>query len=122
MSTIDGFEEFYAQYKEARAPAPRGTSRVEKNWLQKLRTTNHWQIEEQHKIGRYKVDGFVPNLNLVLEFMGCYYHSCIFCGYSKDDKRYTNTMQRLEDLKSKGYNCFIVWECQYKKGNLGIYL
>jgi hypothetical protein len=76
------------------------------------------------KSGRTKVDGWIKQSNTILEFHGDYYHGnpnkydadqwnettkCTF------GDLYESTMERMDNLKTMGYNVIYIWEGDYKK-------
>jgi len=64
---------------------------------------------EQYRVGRYVVDFFVPEKNLLVEAHGCYWHACTACGFEDAEKTaYDN--QRAAVLRAKGYELRIVWQ------------
>lgn len=79
-----------------------------------------YEIEMQKRIGPYYVDIFIPSKNLIIEFYGCFWHQCEKCGYnngirgdSANSIRNRNK-ERIEYLKSQGYNVGIVWEHEFQ--------
>ncbi|ESO99038.1 hypothetical protein LOTGIDRAFT_176516 [Lottia gigantea] len=81
------------------------------------------------KVGPYSLDGYDRDNNVAYEFFGCAFHGCPTCypGPVQDVKHfhpydpsrtmrklYAQTMQRLDDLKTKlGLRDLVtVWECQ----------
>ena len=79
---------------------------------------------KEHAIGNYLVDGYIPETNTVLEFLGCNWHSCPHC-YNLELRNpvtgkvrkieYDHTIERLEEIKGLGYNVEIIWECEFRK-------
>lgn len=71
---------------------------------------------EQKRIGKYKIDFFVEELNLCLECAGCYWHACLRCGYNRPNvhtnlvKKRTSDERRTAFLQAKGYHVAHVWE------------
>lgn len=72
----------------------------------------------------YKVDGFHPQTNTVLEFAGCFYHGCKNC--TRPEVRFPLNNLRFEDLntkfantmaylKNRGFEVHVMWECEWKK-------
>ena len=76
---------------------------------------------------RFHADGFIKEYNgkqnIAIEFHGCYYHGCPSCFPGRDrlqhaNSRYTNqilyskTCDRVERIRSSGYNVIEVWECE----------
>jgi G:T-mismatch repair DNA endonuclease (very short patch repair protein) len=68
--------------------------------------------EKQKRIGRYFVDFFLPEQNLVIECNGCFWHCCEACGFSEEynpGKREYDR-KRIDALEAKGYTVCILWE------------
>lgn len=68
--------------------------------------------ERQKRIGRYAVDFFVPDFNLIIEANGCYWHGCEVCGFNSAEhiEKRKRDLVRTEFLMSRGYIVHIVWE------------
>ena len=89
----------------------------EKEWLDSLGIT-----ERQYPIENYKVDGYDPETNTVYEFLGDYWHGNPEV-YDPDDynkscsktfgQLHNETIERLEHIKSLGYNIIIQWEKEW---------
>ena len=89
----------------------------EKEWLDSLGIT-----ERQYPIANYKVDGYDPETNTVYEFLGDYWHGNPEV-YDPDDynkscsktfgQLHNETIERLEHIKSLGYNIIIQWEKEW---------
>jgi len=97
----------------------RTISHKETQWLTKLNI-----LHRQYKINNYIVDGYDPLTNTVYEFLGDYWHGNpkIFDNdkYNKSCNKtfgelYEQTLNRLEDIKSLGYNIITIWESEYDK-------
>ena len=77
---------------------------------------------------KYKADGYIQLLNVILEFNGCYYHGCPKCYpdrsvVNKHNQRshgenFTLTNKRIQLLKEKAYNVIEIWECEANKNYL----
>jgi len=73
-------------------------------------------IIPQQYIGKYRVDFWLPDLNVVVEVYGCFWHKCEQCNHSKGHEGKTAEQIRQADvkriayLKSKGYKVCILWE------------
>lgn len=74
----------------------------------------------------FPCDIYIPELNLIIEFNGDYWH----CNPIKYDKDYFHqvknmTVQQLWEydknkidlIKSKGYNLEVIWETDYEKNH-----
>jgi len=89
----------------------------EKEWLDSLGIT-----ERQYPIENYRVDGYDPETNTVYEFLGDYWHGNPEV-YDPDDynkscsktfgQLHNETIERLEHIKSLGYNIIIQWEKEW---------
>lgn len=86
----------------------------EEKWLDSLGIT-----ERQYPIENYKVDGYDPETNTVYEFLGDYWHGnpevFKFNDYNANNGKtfgqlFEETQQRLNRIKSLGYNVVIQWE------------
>jgi hypothetical protein len=82
----------------------------------------------ERKIGKFKVDGYYRDVNsqleLVFEFLGCYWHSCPNCyphlvDRSEDNllfmSRRENTESRLRYLRTKVHEVIVIWECEFRR-------
>lgn len=79
----------------------------------------------EKKIGVYRVDGYykdpITHLEIIFEFLGCYYHGCPKCFNSltqndertlKAIQRRESTFKRLEYLRNY-FQVEIIWECDF---------
>jgi hypothetical protein len=100
------------------------SSKKEIKWLEMCESRFNIPIEKadkQHFIvgpdkGKYYFDGFNLAKMIVWEFLGCYWHQCPICNKDRDSTCldiYNKTIQRLDFIKSKGYNVVIIWEHEY---------
>jgi hypothetical protein len=95
------------------------------NWISKDRNVDvqHAGNGREYMIGAYKVDGYIKSKNIVLEFLGCYYHSHPPCTTATEsapngktnNKNYEDTLYRLKEIKEMGYNVEVFWECEVEK-------
>src|SRR5579885_592261 len=69
-------------------------------------------FEKQKRIGRYLVDIYLPERNLVLECDGCWWHGCLECGYDYDlHKAFREKdKKRTMYIESKGYQVIHLWQ------------
>ena len=75
--------------------------------------------------GKYRVDGFVPSKNIVVEFYGCFWHGCPDCIKNMQDihpvrkvsyeSLLSDTLEREARLKDAGFVVETIWECQWEK-------
>jgi hypothetical protein len=82
----------------------------------------------EHRINgtRYHADGYIPSINQVIEFHGCYFHGCNRCNENPNimNKRcnktfaelYENTKKRKAIIISQGYKFHEIWQCDWKRG------
>ena len=76
-------------------------------------------------LNRYRVDGFEPEKNIVVEFYGCFWHGCRLC--IKDmfslhpirkityEAILKETQDREEELRNAGFIVETIWECQWNE-------
>lgn len=71
----------------------------------------------------FSVDGYVPDVKTVYEFLGDYWHGnpvCFEPEYINTfvgktcGELFTNTMLRLQDISRRGYIVYYIWERDYK--------
>jgi G:T-mismatch repair DNA endonuclease (very short patch repair protein) len=71
-----------------------------------------------------KVDGYCEDTNEVFEYLGCFWHGCLFMpnrhstiGSTNEtlQNRYKETTARLQKIKDAGNNVVSIWECEFKK-------
>lgn len=97
-------------------------SKVEKIILNQIKNLGY-KAEQSYKVDTKICDVYVPEINLIIEYNGDYWH----CNPKKYDKGYFNKKKnkyawelweydrkKLELLKSFGYNLEVVWEDDYK--------
>jgi len=78
----------------------------------------------EHYEDGYYYDIFIPDINLVIEYNGDYWH----CNPNKYDKMFFNSKKKkyayeiwendiikINNIKNKGYQIIIIWEEEYKK-------
>lgn len=82
--------------------------------------------QREVSVNGLRVDGFFPDLNLVFEFYGCFFHghSCIGVEdrnqpLSKDpsdtlENRFERTLRKADRLKNFGYTVIEKWECEFR--------
>lgn len=94
------------------------------DWLEWLNYSSQANIKHklnngvEKRVGPYLVDGFDPDSGLLYEFYGCYYHGCP-CSKQKDPllqaRLYDRTIERLDYIRSRGFEVETIWECEYHK-------
>ena len=91
------------------------------DWLilkQNANISHQQNSGREHKIGKYRVDGFDEMSKTCYEYNGCYWHACARCGYNlteKGAKRWEKTQKRKAFLKRKGFNVVEKWECEFNR-------
>lgn len=82
----------------------------------------------EHRINgtRYHADGYIPSINQVIEFHGCYFHGCNRCYKDANimnkqcnkpfAELYENTKKRGAIIISLGYKFHEIWQCDWKRG------
>lgn len=111
--------------------------RTENIFIQHALNGGEHRVEQQR--GVYPVDGYCAETNTIYQFDGCCWHGCPRC-YSKETKHplktysfecketgemvtknvrmgelFMATEQRNFDLRQRGYNLVIMWECDWDK-------
>ena len=83
-------------------------------WLDTKQKEYTEEILREQKIGNYYVDGYIPSLRKVFEFLGCYWHghNCMFNKIINNES-YNKTMDKIEYLKSQNMEIETIWECKY---------
>ena len=90
--------------------------------IHKLNSAGEVQIGSR----KLKVDGFCPEQNSILEFHGCFYHSCSECFKDKQDETHIyygishkenreRTREKIQYLENLGYTVYEMWECVWNK-------
>lgn len=98
-------------------------SKTEKKIINEIKKLGY-VVEHSHKIDTKICDIYLPKLNLIIEFNGDYWH-CNPIKYEKDYFHQVKNMtaeqlweydkNKIDLIKSKGYNLEVVWESDYKK-------
>lgn len=98
-------------------------SKPEIQWLDSLNILSEFRQFKIKINGKlYKVDGYEPETNTILEFLGNIWHGNpkIYDpnGINPISKKsfgelYTKTMERINLFKENGYNVFYIWEDEY---------
>ena len=97
-----------------RLPQRRKNSSVKcENWLQYYEHQNNAIVDREYNIPgtNYRSDGYVKDGNLILEFLGCWYHghnqefssTDIVAGGRTAREVYTATLTRINQIKKLGY-------------------
>ena len=110
-------------------PKPPNHSSIALAWLAQKSAELGVRIRHARNGGEVRildrpVDGFVAP-DLVLEFHGCFYHSCPRCYKDRDALHphrrvphrevYEATVERMEKLKRAGYRVEVQWECLFRQ-------
>jgi hypothetical protein len=71
----------------------------------------------------FRVDGFSPSSNVIVEFYGCFWHGCPKCVKDMNVRQpvrgivyeilYEETVNREEMLRKAGYVVESIWECEW---------
>lgn len=98
-------------------------SKIEKEIIKEIRKRGY-KASHSYKINRKIYDIYLPQLNMLIEFNGDYWH----CNPKKYDKNYFNKKRSLyaKDIwkrdaekellaKKEGFNFLVIWEADYKK-------
>ena len=80
-------------------------------------------VKRTYKVNEYICDIYIPNLNLIIEYNGDYWH----CNPKKFNKDYLHPHKkktseeiwnedklRIDNIRKYGYNLEVVWESDYK--------
>lgn len=96
-------------------------------WLRHSRgldIDHYFNAGKEFRIGPYRVDGFCKAEKKVYEFNGCYFraHDCNLSANITDPKWLNSRkkirkreQERIEYIKSQGYEVEVTWECQYEQ-------
>ena len=99
-------------------------------WLEAIAHSEGVFIEHarnvgEHKIGKYRVDGFDRQNGVAYEFNGCRWHGCPKCFPNRDARDpqtqqtmkeiYNQTMKREEYLRKRVKEVRVIWECEYSR-------
>jgi very-short-patch-repair endonuclease len=85
-----------------------------------------YYAENEKYIKKYRVDFFIKELNLIIEFFGDYWHANpkiysedhIFnfpSGQTSYKEIHKNDLERINFLKKSGYKVIVVWENEHKE-------
>jgi G:T-mismatch repair DNA endonuclease (very short patch repair protein) len=97
-------------------------SKTEKQIVNEIKKLGYI-VKHSHKVDTKICDIFLPQLNLIIEYNGDYWH----CNPSKYSKEYFHQVKgitaeqlweydknKIDLIKNKGYNLEVVWESDYK--------
>jgi len=114
----------------------RNTSRVAREYLhltQKKLEEDGLTLQHRDNGGEYQipgtnyhVDGYCPETNTVIEFLGCYWHGCPTCYKNRSERHYRladrsfhevhkETQSRLKKIQNLGYTVETLWECKWRQ-------
>jgi G:T-mismatch repair DNA endonuclease (very short patch repair protein) len=89
---------------------PRGRLDIIHNELSKLGV----KFDAEHLInGKFCVDVFAPEYNLIIFVDGCYWHACPI--HHPNNKKPNSDNARIPYLTKCGYNIEIIWEHDIKE-------
>jgi hypothetical protein len=107
-------------------------SKVQIEWLNYLEIQLNLPLQHILNIGEYKIknsryraDGYNLELNIIFEFLGCYFHFCNKCFSGKENdinktcnktfqELYENTVKKKNHCLKEGYKYVEIWECEWK--------
>ena len=116
-------EKKYGYRKHTKVKGARGLKYSQKgvNWINFLQEERGYYIRtaENHCLGEkrilnFYVDGFAEP-NKVFEFLGCYFHGHNCSEKNRPASKWAETMERIEKLRSLGYDVEYITECEWKK-------
>lgn len=109
-------------------------SQIATLWLEFMRHTKYPSLQHAERGGektitlpsgrQVKVDGYVAEGKIVLEFYGCYYHKCPRCYASHRMDRTTGvfagytaeyTARREDEIRTTGHQVESIWECEFNR-------
>lgn len=85
-------------------------------WLDWMQKCLNKVIIREYRIGRFYVDGYIPENRHVFEFLGCrtHGHNCRLSDSFEDrQKLYYNTIKRLNFFRERNYTVTEIWQCDY---------
>jgi len=103
------------------------SSKVENDCFKFIKSKFYKDLVKQYKIEgtNYYCDMFSESKNIVIEFLGDYYHGNLNVFKEDDIFNESNnitfgqlnktTFERLNEIKSKGYNVCYIWESDWKE-------
>lgn len=76
-------------------------------------------FEHQKRLGKFLVDFYLPDYNVVIECDGCYWHCCNLCGRRKETE-FTSNLRLLNECRDTkliqtGYDVWHFWEHEINK-------
>ena len=93
-------------------------------WLDYMQNSREFKIIREYKIGRYIVDGFIPETREVFEFNGCIFHGCIKCyptkrhiilnPFSGDSVQHLFEKTNIKEnyFRNENFKLTVLWECE----------
>jgi len=72
-------------------------------------------FQTQVKIGKYTADIVIPDLSLIIEADGCYWHGCTECGFEVTEEMQSKQLYRDIFMKKQGYRTARIWEHELRK-------
>ena len=89
-------------------------------WLEHMIRTTKQKIRHatnnphgEVRIENYSVDGYAEETKTIYEYYGCYHHGHS-CTAKADSKKWKQTMNREEELRSLGYKIISITSCKWK--------
>ena len=102
-------------------------SEIGLKWLKYVEKTRGLSLiykgtKGEKRVGKYRVDGYDPDNNVVFEFLGSYWHGDpkIYSSEAMNktvgksmDQLYTETMARINYIRAQGYAVEYIWESEF---------
>lgn len=92
----------------------RSTSKLHERVKSILACISDLPFESEYPLGVFLVDECLPQHKVVLEVMGCYWHSCTLCGQHGPKKNRSRDAFKQDYLRKEGYTCLYIWEHECK--------
>ncbi len=92
------------------------TSKIGNAWLAYQEEKYSINLDREHILGDFIVDGYDKDYKIAYEFLGCYWQGCRSC-FPNEYVRYNQTVYKLKELREKlGTDSVVtIWECQASK-------
>lgn len=96
----------------------RGTSRIETKMIRNIKALGY-EVKHHVKVGRFEVDAYIPELNLVVEMYGDYWHANPKMFKTGDihptigttaSSIWERNSKRVTAIREFGYTVAVVWE------------
>ena len=116
--------EYYNEYYYVPQLFEERKETVPESMVRKWLESNCIEYIQEYRIGKYYVDFYIPDTNLIIEVYGDYWHvNPAIYGYEEGKReihknqigKWDKDKLRINDLKSKGYNVRTIWESDVHK-------